>query len=123
MADEQSAKTKLNDLELTTRALLDAEHDEPDPDCVIEFMHLPSWNDLNAISANIHAKSSFNRRWKHLGEKAACDFARLRKIATEVYIERFGKHNLQSRERERLKMPFFTRPVAIDCRVWRPDAR
>lgn len=97
--------------------------DEVDPDCVIEFEFLPSWNDLNAISGHIHAKSSFTTRWRLIGEKKVIELARRRGLRTETHIEIYGKNNQFSRPRERLVLPFFTRPVAIDCRVWRPDAR
>jgi hypothetical protein len=110
------------DVLLEDRSLLDVD-DDVDPDCVIEFSALPSWNDLNAISGHIHAKSAFTRRWRFIGEKKVIEFALAHGLKTETYIDFYGKDNQYSRSRERLVLPFFTRPVAIDCRVWRPDAR
>ena len=112
----------MTELLLTDEALHAADEDV-DPDCFIEFEFLPSWNDLNAISGHIHAKSSFTTRWRLIGERKVVEFAQRRGLKTETYIEFYGRDDQKSRPRERLVLPFFTRPVAIDCRVWRPDAR
>lgn len=109
--------------ELTQAALLAADYDEPDPDCVIELDHLPSWNDHNAIAGHIQARGSFLRKWRFLGEAKVIDFANEQDLKLETYTERFGRDNEKSRERARLALPFFLRPVALDIRVWRPDAR
>jgi len=109
--------------ELTQAALIAAQHEDADPDCVIEFSHLPSWNDLNAISGHIHAKGSFTRKWRGMGEAKVIDFAQANDLKLERYVEWFGKEKDQSREHVRLVEPYFLRPVAIDCRVWRPDSR
>lgn len=96
----------------------------------VEFSHLPSINDVLAVSRQKFGISTLIRKWLLIAEERVCKIAKVRGIETETYPETVyaGRNQDGSRKtkeviRERIKTVLLTQPLDIEIHVWRPDSR
>lgn len=102
----------------------------PRPRVVIEFDHLPSINDLLAVSRVKFGVSGLIKRWRDIAEAHAVALAHCNDIPTEDYLvwvsagrDREGNRKQKAEHHERLREVYLTRPLAIELHCWRPDSR
>lgn len=110
--------------------LLFADEAAPVPRVAIEFDHLPSINDLLAVSRVKFGVSGLIKRWRDIAERHAVALARTNAIAVESYLvyvsagrDREGRRRTKPEAHERLCEVLLTRPLAIELHCWRPDSR
>lgn len=99
------------------------EPEQPQPDAVIEFEFLPSINDMLAAARVKFGIGNLIKRWRTIAEGKAVALARSNDIAVEDYIvwlNRGGKRD-KPEGHCRLRQVLFTRPLAVEIHVWRPD--